>query len=152
MAQKDSSPAARFIFKVQALLEHPLGLALPGSVLETAARRAFEAGVTPEEAAIRICHEHARLVSRSWVEESRQASDLAEFVIAGRIEDSAKLALQTGLSLLEVLPDLPDYVQQPCFSDEFRDMAVTIAIQDGNPEHRWSRSDGAAGVSRSAGA
>ena len=146
MAQNDTSPAARFIFKVQALLDHPLGLNLPDAVLDAAARHAFEAGVTPEEAAIRICYEHARLVSRAWVKEGRSASDLAEFVISGRIEESAKLALRTGMPLLDLLPELPDYVQQPCFSEEFRGMIADIATAHGSPEHRWSKLDVSAGV------
>ena len=137
MGQKDTSPAARFVFKVQALLDHPLGLALPDAVLDAAARRAFEVGVTPEEAAIRICHEHARLMSRGWVEKDRMATDLAEFVIANRIDECAKLALQTGLSLLDLLPELPDFVQQPCFSAEFREMMGNIAVWHGLPEPCW---------------
>ena len=148
MAQNDTSPAARFIFKVQALLDHPFGLALPDAVLDAAARHAFEAGVTPEEAAIRICHEHARLVSRTWVEEGRSASDLAEFVISGRIEESAKLALRTGMPILELLPELQDYVQQPCFSEEFRGIIADIATSHGSPEHHWGMLDVGAGVPR----
>ena len=149
MAQKDTSPAARYIFEVQALLDHPLDLSLPDAVLEVAAQRAFAAGISPEEAAIRICHEHAKLVSQVWVEEGSQASDLAEFVVSCRIDESAKLAVQTGLSLPDLLPDLADYLRQPCFSDALRDMVANVTTWHGIPEHRWDVPDGqAAGLRR----
>lgn len=152
MAQKDSSPAARYIFEVQALLDHPLGLTLPDTVIEVAARRAFAAGVAPEEAAIRICHEHAELVSRTWVEEGNMATDLAEFVISCRIDECARLAGQAGLSLPDLLPDLPTYLMQSCFSDELRDLVANVTTWHGISEHLWGAPDSGAVTPRRASA
>lgn len=136
MAQKDVTPPTRYIQVVRDLLDDPFGLSLPFAVFETAARRAFAAGLGPEEAAIRLCHDHARLVAQSWIEDGVMASDLAEVVISARIDESAKLASQAEEDLLDLLPDLPDFVCQPCFSDEFRVMVANIATWHGIPAHR----------------
>ncbi|EYD76418.1 hypothetical protein Rumeso_01976 [Rubellimicrobium mesophilum DSM 19309] len=100
--------------------------------------KTFAAGLEPREAAVRLCHDHSRLLSRQWVEENLTASELAEFAIASRISECANLAREIGRDLLDLLPDLPDFVRQPCFSDEFRDMVADIAAWHGIPEHRWT--------------
>ncbi len=65
----------------------------------------------------------------------------AEFLAASRIDECAGLATGTGHDLLEFLPDLQDFVRQPCFSDEFRDMVANVATWHGIPEHRWHAPD-----------
>ena len=144
MAQKDLSPPARFMSELRDVLDEPFGLVLPEAVVETAGRRAFAASLTPTEAAIRIVHEHARLVSQHLVDEDATASDLNELIIATRIDDAAGLAKAMDRDILDLLPDLGDFVRQPCFSDEFREMVANIATWHGIPEHRWNAPDGQA--------
>ena len=70
------------------------------------------------------------------------AGDLAEFVVANRIDKSAKLVNGTDREILELLPDLREFERQPCFTDEFREMVANISSWNGLPEHRWSAPDG----------
>lgn len=141
MGQKDTSPPSSYSAAVRSLLDHPLALRFPEDVLAVATARTFAAGLTPTEAAIRLCHEHSRLMGRHLVDSNRMATGLAEFAIASRIDECAGLATGTGQDLLEILPDLQDFVRQPCFSDEFRDMVANVATWHGIPEHRWHAPD-----------
>ena len=141
MGQSDTSPTPSYTEAVRSLLDHPLVLRFPKDVLDVATARTFAAGLTPTEAAIRLCHEHSKLVGRQLVESDLMATGLAEFAIASRIDECAGLATGTGQDLLEILPDLQDFVRQPCFSDEFRDIVVNIATWHGIPEHRWHALD-----------
>lgn len=142
MAQLDLSPPPDYVRDVLDALDHPFGLTLPEPVFDAAVRRAFAAGLAPAEAAIRLCHEHGWQVSRHWLEAGEMASDLAEFVIASRIDESARLAREQGRDLVELLPDLAEFVEQPCFSDELRGMVANILTWHGLSEHLW----GAPGV------
>jgi hypothetical protein len=137
MAQKDQSPPQDYLTEVLEVLDHPLGLILPGSVVATAAWLAFSAGLTATEAAIRICHEHAQRMSGRWNEDGTTASDLAEFVLVNRLDESAQLAKRGDRDLLDLLPDLPTFVRQPCFSDEFRHLVSNLSTWHGIPESRW---------------
>ena len=141
MAQRDTAPTRNYTLAVRSLLDHPLALRLPEDVLDFATTRTFAAGLTPTEAAIRLCHEHSKLVGRQLVERDQMANGRAEFAIASRIDECAGLATGTGQDLFEILPDLQDLVRQPCFSDEFRDMVLNIAIWHGIPQHRWHAPD-----------
>ena len=150
MGQIDPTPSASYSAALKAILDDRLILSLPAAVLETAAKRAFAAGLSPCEAAIRICHEHARLVSRNLIEQELIASDLAELTIASRIDECAELAHSMEQDIVDLLPDLSDLVQQPCFSDEFRRMVSNIATWHGIPEHRWNTADLLKSLSRRA--
>ena len=138
MGQKDPSPPLFYGQDVQRILDRSLALSLPDDVLEHAAKVAFARGLETREAAILICHEHGQRLCRQLVEQSERASDLVELVIASRIDECANLASELQQDLLDLLPDLPEFVQQPCFSDEFRDIVAQIAIQHRIPEHHWS--------------
>ena len=142
MAQINTSPPARYTDIIGEIQDRPLGLTLPSDVLGAAARRTYAAGLTSTEAAIRICHEHDRRLSPQLVEENRTASDLTELMLANRLEEIAALARKIGQDILQLLPDLPDLVRQPCFSDEFREMVAKVATWHGLPEHRWNVPDG----------
>lgn len=137
MGQNDTSPPERYTHNVREILEEPLGLSLPPEVLGAAAVRTYAAGLTSTEAAIRICHEHGRLETRRLVDEGRKATALAELALAHRLEEIAALARGIGQNPLQVLPDLPDLVREPCFSIEFRDMVARIARWRVRPDHGW---------------
>jgi hypothetical protein len=126
-----------YVRAVEALLDQPMALTLPGEVLDYAARRTFARGLEPREAAILICHEHSRRLGRQLVEQGKLASDLVELLIANRIDGCAELARQMDHDLLDLLPDLPYFVRQACFSPEFRDMVADISAWHGIPEQRW---------------
>ena len=80
-------------------------------------------------------------MGRHLLDSDQMATGLAEFAIASRIDECAGLATGTGRDLLEILPDLQDFVRQPCFSDEFRDMVASIATWHGILQHRWHALD-----------
>jgi hypothetical protein len=122
-----------------------LALSLPEEVLTFAARKAFARGLEPREAAVLICHEHNQRLCQQMVERDEMASDLVEFAIASRIDECGNLAGEMDQDLLDLLPDLPAFVRQPCFSDEFRDMVLHIATWHGVPEHRWSAAEALCG-------
>ncbi len=146
MGQRDPSPPTQYIRDVKHHLDDLLAFALPEEVLEQAAGKAFAAGLEPCEAAIHLCDDHSWLLSRQWVEANQMASELAEFSIASRISECANLAREMDQDLLDLLPDLPDLVGQPCFSDGFRDTVAHIATWHGIPEHRWSAPEVQVGV------
>ena len=148
MGQRDTTLPTHYARELQALLSEPLALSLPEHVLEFAARRAFARGLEPREAAICICHEHSRRLCQRLVEQGDMASDLLEFAIATRIEGCAELAKVMDHELLDLLPDLPYFVRQSCFSPEFRDMVARIAFWHGIAEHRWSAPEDRADLSR----
>ena len=147
MGQRDPSPPTRYIHDAQTRLQDLLAFSLPEDVLAFAAGKVFAAGLEPREAAIQICDDHSWLLSRQWVEANQTASELAEFAIATRISECANLAREMKQDLLDLLPDLPDLVRQPCFSAEFRDLVAHIATWHGIPEHRWSGQEVRTGVS-----
>jgi hypothetical protein len=138
MGQRDSSPPTLYTLDVQKLLEDTLALSLPESALAFAAQRAFARGIEPREAAVLICHDHSRRLGQQLLDDNEPVSDLVEFAIANRIDGCADLASAMDQDLLDLLPDLPDLVRQPCFSGEFRDMVAHILTWHGIPEHRWS--------------
>ncbi len=138
MGQRDPSPPTLYTLDVQKLLEDTMALSLPESALAFAAQKAFARGLEPREAAILICYDHSRRLGQQLVEADELASDLVEFAIANRIDASAELAGAMDQELLDLLPDLPDLVRQPCFSDEFRDVVAHIVTWHGIPDHRWS--------------
>ena len=138
MGQQDQTAPKQYVRDVEALLDQPMALTLPAEILYYAARRTFARGFEPREAVILICHEHSRRLGRHFVEQSEMASDFVELVIANRIDGCAELASQMDHDVMDLLPDLPYFVRQPCFSPEFRDMVAEIAAWRGIPEHRWS--------------
>jgi hypothetical protein len=144
MGQKDHSAPTPYVRDVQELLDEPLALWLPEDVLAFAAGKAFARGLEPGEAALLIGHEHSRRLARQLVEDGKRASDLVEFAIATRIDGCAELARKMDHELLDLLPDLPYFVRQPRFSDEFRDLVARIATSHGIPDHRWSVPEGRA--------
>ena len=150
MGQRDPSPPNHYIRDIARLLDESLALTLPDSVLTVAVRNASARGLEPREAAIQICHDHSRRLCRHLIEQGDVATDLVEFAIASRIDECAGLAEEMDQDLLDLLPDLPYFVRQPCFSDEFREMVAHIATWHGVPEHRWSVSDVQAGLGRRA--
>jgi hypothetical protein len=115
-----------------------MALTLPVEVLYHAARRTFARGFESREAALLICHEHSRRLCSHLVEQSEMTSNLVELVIANRIDGCAELAGQMDHDVTDLLPDLPYFVRQPCFSPELRDMVAEIAAWHGIPEHRWN--------------
>jgi hypothetical protein len=151
MGQRDTSPPTHYVLDVEALLDEVLALTLPTHVLDFAARMAFSRGLQPREAAVRICHDHSRRLCQQLVDENEPASDFVELAVAHRIDGSAELASAMEQDLLDILPDLPDLIRQPCFSAEFRDTVAHIATWHAIPEHRWSASDAHAEVVRGAG-
>jgi hypothetical protein len=138
MGQRDQTVRMEYVQALEALLDQPMALTLPEDVLRYAARRTFARGFEPREAAVLICHEHSRRLSRQLIEQSEMASDLVELVIANRIDGCAELASQMDHDVMDLLPDLPYFVRQACFSPEFRGMVAEIATWHGIPEHRWS--------------
>jgi hypothetical protein len=145
MGQKDCSPPPRYLREVRQLLDDYMALWLPTDLLEPALAKAFVVGLDPREAAVHICHEHSRRLCRQMIERSDTASDLVEFAIASRIDECGNLAGEMDQDLLDLLPDLPAFVRQPCFSEEFRDMVLHIATWHGIPEHRWSAAEALCG-------
>jgi len=141
MGQRDISPPTPYIDDVEALLDEALALTLPEDALQHAVRRTFAKGFDPREAAVLICHEHSRRLGRHLVEQGERASDLVELAIAHRIDGCAELAGQMNHDVMDLLPDLPNFVRQACFSNEFRDMVTHIATWHGIPTHRWSAPD-----------
>ncbi len=138
MGQRDPSPPSQYLREVETLLDQPLALSLPQSALEFATNKAFGRGLEPREAAVLICHDHSRRLCQRLVDDGEAASDLVEFAIANRIDGCAELAGALDQDLLDLLPDLPELVAQPCFSPEFREMVATIATWHGIPDHCWS--------------
>ena len=138
MGQRDQTAPIHYIRDVERLLNEPMALSLPEDVLAFATKKAFRRGLEPREAAVLICHEHSRRFCRHLVEESQMASNLVEFAIANRIDGCAALAGQMDHDVMDLLPDLPYFVRQTCFSHEFRDMVAHIAIWHGIPEQRWN--------------
>ena len=145
MGQKDRTPPSRYLRDVRQLLDDHLALWLPADLLEPALASAFMRGLEPREAAVQICHEHSLRLCRQLLDQSDMASDLVEFAIASRIDECGNLAGEMDHDLLDLLPDLPAFVRQPCFSDEFRDMVLHIATWHGIPEHRWSAAEALCG-------
>lgn len=141
MGQRDPSPPTNYVHDVERLLDAPLVLSLPTEVLDFATRKAFARGLEPREAAVLICHQHSRRLCQRLLDDHEPASDLVELAIANRIDGCAELASQMDHDLLDLLPDLPYFLRQPCFSNEFRDMVANIATWHGIPEHRWSAPD-----------
>ena len=138
MGQRDASTPSHYMRDVEMLLDQPLALSLPQSALEFATSKAFARGLEPREAAVLICHDHSRRVCQRLVDDGEAASDLVEFAVANRIDGCAELAGSMDQDLLDLLPDLPELVSQPCFSREFREMVATVASWHGIPDHRWS--------------
>lgn len=138
MGQRDQTAPLGYVRDVERLLDEPMALSLPEDVLAIATKKAFMRGLEPREAAVLICHEHSRRLSRQFIKQSEMASDLVELVIANRIDGCAALAGQMDHDVMDLLPDLPYFVRQPCFSHEFRDMVAHIGIWHGIPEQRWA--------------
>jgi len=147
MGQQDHSPPAAYLRDVLQLLDEPLALPLSADFLEPAVESAFASGLEPREAAVQICHDHNRRLCQRLIEQDDMASDLVEFAIASRIDECGNLAGEMDQDLLDLLPDLPDFVRQPCFSVEFRDMVLRIATWHGIPAHRWSAVEALLGLS-----
>ncbi len=141
MAYSDLSRGEAFRRNVLDTLEHRLGLAVPEPVLDAWLRRVLIEGRTPIEAAILICHAQTQLTAESWVESDLQASELAEMVIADRVYESRKLLAGSNRDIHAILPDLASLVQQPCFSDGFREMVANTVSWDDLVEERCASSD-----------
>ncbi len=148
MGQRDTFPPTRYVHEVRTHFDDLLASSLPEEVLAFAAGKAHAAGLEPREAAIHICDDHSWLLARQWVEANQMASELAEFAIASRISECANLARAMEQDVLDLLPDLPDLMRQPCFSDAFREMVADIAAWHGLPEHRWTAPIGQEGSAR----
>jgi hypothetical protein len=115
-----------------------LALSLPRSALEFASSKAFAQGLESRAAAVLICHDHSRRLCQRLIDENEPASGLVEFALAARIDGSAELASAMDQDLLDLLPDLPVLLRQPCFSGEFRDAVSHIVTWHGISDHRWS--------------
>jgi hypothetical protein len=147
MGQADRSPPQKYVKDVKHLLDRLLAPCVPSDLLDPALAKAFSRGMAPREAAVQICHDHSRRFCQRMVEQSDMVSDLVEFAIASRIDECGNLAAEMEQDLLDLLPDLPEFVRQPCFSDEFRDMILHIATWHGIPEHRWAAAEALTGRS-----
>ena len=141
MGHRVLSDRAAFRRTTMDLLEDHLSLVVPDAVLDAWLPGAMAEGRSPAEAAVLICHSQNQLVAESWVESDLVASELAEMEIADRIYESRKLLARHGGDAQEVMSDLAEFVRQPCFSDEFRQMVANTLSWHEMVESRVASAD-----------